>query len=340
MITRYGTVLRLDGRVVDDEDCQAALHTGHERRRFRVYTATAADGPWLFLVAAIGTARGWVQADHVIPIERTADYYTAQIRADPAAPDSYVNRGLIYAEQGDYARAIADYDEALRLDPKHATASNDRGWARHKSGDHAGAIADFTRAIELDPKYVLAYSNRGLARAATDDLDGAIADFTRAIELDPKFAWAFDNRATAWYRQGAYDRVLADYEQAARLDPAFVWAHNNRAWLWATCPDPAYRDGPRAVVEATRACELGKWHDAYHLGTLAAAHAEAGDFAAAITRQQQALALLPAASPDRAAFEERLALYQSGSPYHEPPPAADPAPDDAPAPSATLAAMP
>ena len=92
--------------------------------------------------------------------------------------------------------------------------------------------------------------------------------------------------------------------------------YNSRAWLRATCPEPKYRDGKAAVADATRACELSAWKDAYHLGTLAAAHGEAGDFALAIELQERAnpLDTDPAA---RAAGEARLKLYRARAPYRD-----------------------
>ena len=50
----------------------------------------------------------------------------------------------------------------------------------------------------------------------------------------------------------------------------------------ATCPEEKHRNGQQAVEYATKACELTAWKNAPYLGTLAAAYAEAGDFAKAV----------------------------------------------------------
>ena len=65
-----------------------------------------------------------------------------------------------------------------------------------------------------------------------------------------------------------------------------------------------------------KACELTAWKDADHLSTLAAAHAEAGDFEAAQTRQTDANALY-SRPEDREKGEIRLKLYREKKPYRD-----------------------
>lgn len=57
------------------------------------------------------------------------------------------NRGRAYNNQKDYARAIADFDEAIRLDPQFAQAFVRRGGAYYFKKDYAHGIADFDEAI-------------------------------------------------------------------------------------------------------------------------------------------------------------------------------------------------
>ena len=66
-------------------------------------------------------------------IELAIAQFTSAIQSgDLIGPDlaiAYYERGNAYANLGDLARAIADYDEALRLDPELAGAYNNRGLA-------------------------------------------------------------------------------------------------------------------------------------------------------------------------------------------------------------------
>jgi serine/threonine-protein kinase len=85
------------------------------------------------------------------------------------------------------------------------------------------------------------------------------------------------------------------------------------SYLKATCPDEHYRDGKKAVENASRACELTEWKDSARLDTLAAACAESGDFESALKWQAKAIDL--AADADKNSCRAHLALYQAGKPY-------------------------
>ncbi len=65
-----------------------------------------------------------------------------------------------------------------------------------------------------------------------------------------------------------------------------------------------------------RRARLTGWKNASYLATLAAAHAEAGDFDSAVKWQAKANALYPEAE-DRTKGETRLKLYREKTPYRE-----------------------
>jgi hypothetical protein len=68
---------------------------------------------------------------------------------------------------------------------------------------------------------------------------------------------------------------------------------------------------------------LTEWREGQKLGTLAAAYAEAGDYAAAVKWQTKALGLYPKDEGELKQMGAKLLkLYQEKKPYHAPVPGA------------------
>jgi hypothetical protein len=70
---------------------------------------------------------------HLFPVWEGTDLdVTTAIRIDPTQPEFFDNRGLDLAGNRDYARAIADYDEAINIRPeaKFLTSRGDAYQAR------------------------------------------------------------------------------------------------------------------------------------------------------------------------------------------------------------------
>lgn len=304
------------GQEVVLKSAAAALELG-ERGVYRRYRVEQVEDDWLWLASATGSPVGWVKAGDALPLVDAVAYFTRRIRDDPTAAWAYHRRALAWLDRGEVDIALADYADAIRLDPADALARSNRGLAWLARREYDRAIADFDAALRLDPASALAHDQRGLARAARNESGRALADFNEAVRLDPLDTSARVHRARAQARAGRYAAALADYAEAIRHDPEDPAAQNGLAWLLATCPAAPLRDGPRAVALATRTNELSGWKNPYHLGTLAAAQAEAGHFDAAVTWQSSALERFPDDDPDLPDHRARLELYRARKPYHE-----------------------
>lgn len=125
--------------------------------------------------------------------------------------------------------------------------------------------------------------------------------------------WARRNEATI----RAYQTTVVNHRaELLRLaensrDPNVL---NAVAWRLATSPHDHLRDGAKAVVIASRACEIDDWKNAAYLDTLAAAHAEAGNFDEAKKWMQRAL-VEPGAH--KAELEKHLAAFNSRRSWRE-----------------------
>jgi tetratricopeptide (TPR) repeat protein len=264
VVANVEAAVMLEGKVVDTVV------------RGQVFKVHGVEGAWLWIRHR---RAGWLEKRHVMPLGQPAvEYFSSLIAASPESAAAYHARGNIWGHLGQLDKAIADFTEAIRLDPNRSASFINRGLARHHQGNFAIAIADYDRAIRIEASNPIAFSNRGWSKQVTGDLGAAVEDYSEAIRLDAQYASAYSNRAVIRMSTGDYGRAIEDLNRALELDPKNAVDLNNRGWIRATCPDPKYRDGKKAVADAERACELIGWDKVRLMGTLAAAYAEVGDF--------------------------------------------------------------
>lgn len=127
------------------------------------------------------------------------------------------NRGMALAQQHEYGRALADFDEAIRLSPDNATAFYNRGRAHTGQKQYTQAISDFDEAIRLKPDFAAAFSNRGIVYGELNQNSRVIADFDEAVRIKPNDASAANVRGLGYARLQQYARAVTDYDTAIRL---------------------------------------------------------------------------------------------------------------------------
>ncbi len=159
-------------------------------------------------------------------------------------------RGFVYANMGDYAKAIADYNKALNLNPDSVDVYYNRGLAYNKTGKYDLAIKDFSRVLDIDPNYknamnyrdiaiysrdiksdpqnYLLYLSRGISHERVKSWDEAYIDYDIAISLNRQFAPAYAGRGTALYNRSEYTAAIADYSRALEIDKKLAYVHRNR----------------------------------------------------------------------------------------------------------------
>jgi len=135
-----------------------------------------------------GTWKKQTQAASPAPTQPSAQ---AQEAAFVAA-----GRGYEYLNNGDYDKAITEFNVALRNYPNNVEFLNLRGNAYSSKGDYDNAIADYTAVLRQNPEAVSILNNRGLAYAKKDDIDKAVADFKEALRIYPNYPEAINNLVT------------------------------------------------------------------------------------------------------------------------------------------------
>lgn len=265
-----------------------------------------------------------------------------------ALVDAYTE-ALTATQSGRAAEAIPLLERVIAQDPKPVAFHFQLGLALQVAGRREDAERAYRAAIERDPTFDLAHLHLGSLLELAGRRDEALAAYRGAVEAAPR-AWSHRERvARILVALGRKDEAITELRglverapersvyrielyrllresgrptDAARAviagldhssdDPSFALF---AAWILATDRDDSVRDGKRAVALAEAAvARLGR-NDADRLDTLAAARAEAGDFAGAVRDVDEALKI---AQPDLAAeLRARHALYESRQAFRD-----------------------
>jgi len=102
--------------------------------------------------------------------------------------DSLFRRGVAHCQSGQYAEAVAAWQEVLRIQPNNAYALANIGIVHTEQGQWPEARRLFARVLELQPENAEAHYGMGMACAQLGDFDRAIAEWEATLRLHPENA--------------------------------------------------------------------------------------------------------------------------------------------------------
>ncbi len=181
------------------------------------------------------------------------------------------------------------------------------------------AIAQLEKAIVLAPRWPDPRERLADLLVRSSKREAALAQYSELLRMAPRRADLHVAMAALLSGIHRVNEAAGHYREALRLNPNDVVALNNLAWLLATNPDEKVRNGYEAISYAERACALTQWGNPGFLATLAAAHAERGNFQQAVELITRAHAIAMASQQNRVAqdCEKLRALFLSRTPFRD-----------------------
>lgn len=271
------------------------------------------------------------------------------IKLNPNEPSGYSLRARLLMMQENFDGAITDLDKALEIAPRDLVALMMRAQLNLNRGQPKKATSDLNRILQLRPRLQPAIWLRSVAHIAAKEYQSAINDLEYILKQDPDNVevrlqlanvysidqrprkaisiynemlekdgqqWAaMRGRADAYLGIGKHREAIADYEQVLEHLPDESGVLNNFAWVLATSTIDEVRDGKRAIELATKACKVTDFKAAHILSTLAAAHAETGDFETAVEWSTKAVEL--GTGEVKQQLEEELQHFKEKKPWRE-----------------------
>jgi len=142
-------------------------------------------GALVYIVVEVIPDAGLLRSGfQVFPRRRRIHELERAILDNPSA-GNYEELGLLYLDNGDYARARASYDKAIASRTDSVDAFYRRGVAEVELADFAAAVPDLERAVTADANYDF-HRAKGLlahAYAQTGQADKAEAMFRQATKI-------------------------------------------------------------------------------------------------------------------------------------------------------------
>lgn len=256
--------------------------------------------------------------------DRSLEQCDEALKIHPGDPRIYNTRGNALKKQYKYNEAVDALDRAVELACRELAILNPSdsemiGKIIRLDDDAQSPKTSSYHFAQLATILV----NRGDAHRRlwdqthrVDSQEAADGDLRRAILCKPDASDSYLTRS-AWLRMdgnaSGADHVI---DEAGKVVRDYAGLLNNYSWMLAVDNDDRVRDGVVAVKYAEQACRLTDWKLPQSLDTLAAAHAEAGDFDAAIARQNEAINLWPKEVDDEE-LRSRLNLYRAMKPYRK-----------------------
>jgi len=137
--------------------------------------------------------------------DKAINDYNTVIAKYPDLTEAYFNRGMTYYKKGKLDEAISDLSRVISARPKQIDALNSRGLAYLKKGDYEHAADDFTRVVAENPRLIETFYNRGIAYRGMGKNDQAIEDYNKVLSMRPNDSNAYTSRGIAYLAKATAD---------------------------------------------------------------------------------------------------------------------------------------
>lgn len=229
-----------------------------------------------FLTAAAHNNRGYAYQHLFVYDEALRDYEEA-IQASPRlAPFARLNRGLIFAAQGNYERALQDENAIIQKRPRSPLGYTNRAIIHLKFRQYQQAMGDTNKALAYRQSalYLLTrhggnysyasriYGIRSLAYTGLLNYEAALADAHKAVELSPVYGPNFTALGQVFLAMRDLPQARQAFQQGVEADPQEVSNAVLLAWTDMCTTLPSAEQAPSLSEAASRYPE-SEWG---HLG--------------------------------------------------------------------------
>ncbi|XP_072423984.1 uncharacterized protein ttc6 [Chiloscyllium punctatum] len=143
------------------------------------------------------------------------------INEDVENLESFLHRGILYTERGEWHAAIYDFESVLKLDRSICLAHINLGLIYLLKLDYYyEAIRKFSNALKVEPTSTRAYVCRAKAYQKIHNLTRALKDITCAIHLQPQIHYFYLLRGQYLYEMKNFELASFCIQYSAEINQA------------------------------------------------------------------------------------------------------------------------
>ncbi len=150
--------------------------------------------------------------------EKALQLYQQAVEVDPEFIHGYFKLGVGFGQAGRPDLEAQAYRQAIEIEPGYFQAYYNLGALLLSQQDHWGAIRAFQGGLRIDPNRVYCHVNLISAYLAVGQRDQAIRSGLKALEINPLLPAAHYNLGVA-YGELAPQKALQSFQMASALDP-------------------------------------------------------------------------------------------------------------------------
>lgn len=129
----------------------------------------------------------------------------------------YSNMAVSWLQLDNPSKALELYNKSLSLAPNIAETYINRGSLYDNLGNFDSAFNDYTNALKINPSFIQAYYNRSIIFYRYGKIQDAINDLTNALTIYPNFLSAYFIRAQLFWRINEIEKAKKDLNQILKI---------------------------------------------------------------------------------------------------------------------------
>jgi tetratricopeptide (TPR) repeat protein len=208
----------------------------------------------------------------------------------PDSETGWLNLGVFYYNENDFADATPVFERLLELNPNHFKGNRFMGHINLRQENYTAAIPYYLKAAQVDPRDPITQNYLGLSYFRLRDYPNAVEAYRRAIGLDSTLNEAYGNLGEAALRTGENDLARQALAVAAERRPNDAEIQNNYCSALANL---------NMIEQAVAACEQAVRADnsnGFYWGRLSHLLMQVSRVDDAMTAAQRAVEYAPGAS--------------------------------------------